>query len=514
MRLATDGKLKKSVLTLYNDGIQPPFDLPATWDWVCLGDVAQYGIADKVKSNREIEPETWVLDLEDIEKDTSRLIDHVLSSARPFRSTKTVFKLGDVLFGKLRPYLNKVVVADIDGVCSTEIVPIRGYCNMVPEYIKLVFMSPLTMRRVDRLMYGMKMPRLGTNDAISLEFPLAPFADQRRIVAKVDELMALCDQLEAAKNKREQSRDRLVAASLHSLNPPADDEANTPEALREQARFIFNNLPRLTTRPAHIKQLRQTILNLAVRGKLVAQDPNDEPAAELLKRIQAEKSQLKSAKKEKSGTSLSDDSFPFPVPECWRWSQLAEIGLISPRNSSDGDTLASFVPMTLISAEYGIPHTHEVRSWNEFKTGYTHFAEGDVGLAKITPCFENGKSTVFRGLTAGFGAGTTELHIVRPLLIDADYILVFLKSPFFIESGIPLMTGTAGQKRVSSDYFAYSPFPLPPLAEQHRIVAKVDELMALCDQLEAQLTTTQTDSRRLLEAVLHEALAPVQEEAA
>ena len=116
--------------------------------------------------------------------------------------------------------------------------------------------------------------------------PPPPLAEQHRIVAKVDELMALCDQLEAAKTEREQSRDRLVAASLHHLNPPADaEEANTPEAFRDHARFIFNHLPRLTTRPAHIKQLRQTILNLAVRGKLVPQDPNDEPAAELLKQV-------------------------------------------------------------------------------------------------------------------------------------------------------------------------------------------------------------------------------------
>ena len=105
------------------------------------------------------------------------------------------------------------------------------------------------------------------------------------------------------------------------------------------------------------------------------------------------------------------------------------------------------------------------------------------------------------------------MHVVRPLLISAGYVLLFLKSPQFIETGIPRMTGTAGQKRVSADYFAYSPFPLPPLAEQHRIVAKVDELMALCDQLETQLNTTEADSRRLLEAALHEALAPSLEKA-
>ena len=122
-------------------------------------------------------------------------------------------------------------------------------------------------------------------ELLNIAFPLPPLAEQHRIVAKVDELMALCDQLEAAKTAREQSRDRLVVASLHRLNSPADTaETDTPnlparrtDAFRDHARFVFDHLPRLTTRPEHIKQLRQTILNLAVRGKLVPQDPSDEP---------------------------------------------------------------------------------------------------------------------------------------------------------------------------------------------------------------------------------------------
>jgi type I restriction enzyme S subunit len=158
--------------------------------------------------------------------------------------------------------------------------------------------------------------------------------------------------------------------------------------------------------------------------------------------------------------------------------------------------------MSSISVEYGVASAHEFRPWGDIKGGFTHFAEGDVALAKITPCFENGKSTVFRNLEGGIGAGTTELHVVRPVFVSADYILIFLKSPYFIESGIPKMTGTAGQKRVSTEYFAYSPFPLPSEEEQHRIVAKVDELMTLCDRLEA--AQRQRESRRdLLAASTH-----------
>ena len=117
-------------------------------------------------------------------------------------------------------------------------------------------------------------------------FPLPPLAEQHRIVAKVDELMALCDRLEAARAGREAVRDRLAAASLARLNAP------DPETFQADARFALDALPALTTRPDQIKQLRQTILNLAVRGKLVPQDANDEPASELLKRIAKEKARL------------------------------------------------------------------------------------------------------------------------------------------------------------------------------------------------------------------------------
>jgi type I restriction enzyme S subunit len=261
--------------------------------------------------------------------------------------------------------------------------------------------------------------------------------------------------------------------------------------------------------PDAIARLRRFILDLAVRGKLVPQDPNDEPASELLKRIAKEKARLVKAGAIRTPKAIPAQSeAPFPIPSNWRWSQLAEIGVLSPRNEAPDTLEASFVPMPMIAAEYGVANQHEIRPWGEIKKGYTHFAEGDVGLAKITPCFENGKSAVFRNLTGGIGSGTTELHIVRPLFVDQDYILLFLKGPHFIETGIPKMTGTAGQKRVPTEYFAHSPFPLPPLAEQHRIVAKVDELMGLCDRLEAARAGREATRDRLAAASLARLNAP------
>ncbi|NPU83891.1 MAG: restriction endonuclease subunit S [Syntrophaceae bacterium] len=268
---------------------------------------------------------------------------------------------------------------------------------------------------------------------------------------------------------------------------------------------LLKHFHRIAEDPDAIPRLRRFILDLAVRGKLVEQDPNDESAAELLKRIETEKAGLiqMGLYRQQDTPSSNTEEVPFDIPTGWQWTQMAKIGVVNPRCKADDTTDVSFIPMSLITVEYGNPSGHEIRPWVEIKKGFTHFAEGDVGLAKITPCFENGKSTVFRNLTGGLGAGTTELHVLRPIDVSPDYVLIFLKSPHFIGGGIPKMTGTAGQKRVPKEYFSYSPFPLPPLAEQHRIVAKVGELMALCDELEAEQTKRERRRDRLVAATLH-----------
>src|SRR3989338_7453721 len=190
-----------------------------------------------------------------------------------------------------------------------------------------------------------------------------------------------------------------------------------------------------------IKKLRELILELAVRGKLVPQDANDEPASELLKRIQAEEAKLIAEGKiknkspslpllqrgkttsiasvppfEKGGLGgISVDEMPFELPQGWEWTTLASVSQVNPRNNAEDNSPASFVPMTMIGTKFNSLHDQEARLWKDVKQGFTHFAEGDIGVAKITPCFENSKACVFSGLSNGFGAGTTELHVVRPL---------------------------------------------------------------------------------------------------
>lgn len=269
---------------------------------------------------------------------------------------------------------------------------------------------------------------------------------------------------------------------------------------------FLENFGHIADAPNGIQKLRGMILDLALQGKLGTQDPKDEPASGLLEKILIKKESLikeKRIRKTKEPV-FTEDTPSHNIPSTWVWTNLYSIGEIGPRNDISDEEVAGFIPMPLISETYGVAVEHEPRIWKEIKSGFTHFAEGDVALAKITPCYQNGKSCVMRGLPNGVGAGTTELHIFRPIdgLVNPAYVLVYLKSPNFIQGGIPKMTGTAGQKRVTRDYFAGNHFPLPPLEEQKRIVAKVDQLMALCDQLETKLKQTQTTSEKFVEAVV------------
>lgn len=260
----------------------------------------------------------------------------------------------------------------------------------------------------------------------------------------------------------------------------------------------------LAEAPNGVQKLRELVLELAVRGKLVPQDESDEPVGVLLERISSVKGT--SGRQRGSAASLSaEDAVPFEIPAAWAWTQLEGIGTVKPRNVLADDTLVGFCPMSSLPQVYGGPVGFEERLWRDIKKAYTHFADGDVVVAKITPCFQNGKAAVMRGLPSGVGAGTTELHVFRPIdgTVLPDFVLLFLKSPGFVEGGVQTMTGTAGQQRVSRDYFARSLLPFPPLAEQRRIVAKVDELMVLCDELEERQHRRAEALARLNRSVLH-----------
>ena len=194
--LVKEGKIKRDKrLEIINEKeIRQP--IPSNWAVIRLGEIADYNAEIKV-SSEEISEDSWVFDLEDIEKDTSRILQKVRFKDRQSLSSKSRFRKGDILYGKLRPYLNKVVVADEGGYCTTEIVPIRPYLDIDPKYLMYALKTPGFLAYVNSKTYGIKMPRLGTVDAINTIILLPPLAEQHRIVAKVDALMTLCDALES-----------------------------------------------------------------------------------------------------------------------------------------------------------------------------------------------------------------------------------------------------------------------------------------------------------------------------
>ncbi len=363
--------------------------------------------------------------------------------------------------------------------------------------------------------HGISMIHMTKEKMEKLKVPLPPLAEQHRIVAKVDELMALCDRLEAVQAERESWRDRLVASSLNRLSNGVD--AN---AFHDRARFYFNHLPHLTTKGEHIQQLRQTIFNLAVRGKLVPQDPNDEPASELLNRIRAEKEVLVKGCKVKPSMPLLDlaeETMPFHLPPNWRWVRFGE--LIIEADAGWSPKSEGF-PRT--ADNWGVLKVSAV-SWDKF-----YPEENKQLLPGVIPPkavqVRAGDFLISRANTSKLVAKCAVVGDVPRNLILSDKIVrlqittdcnkKFLSivnnhaehaRSYYAEEA----SGTSlSMKNVSRAVIYALVIPLPPLAEQQRIVAKVDELMALCDKLETQLTITQTESHRLLEALLHEALAP------
>ena len=281
------------------------------------------------------------------------------------------------------------------------------------------------------------------------------------------------------------------------------------------------------------KQLKNSILQWAIQGKLVPQDPNDEPASVLLERIRKEKEQLVKEKKIKKDKNASiifrgennsyyekflstgevkciDDEIPFEIPSNWEWTRISSIFQLNPRVEANDNMLAAFIPMEAISAVYGSDYHYYERKWKEIKSGFTQFADGDIAFAKITPCFQNRKSAVFSNLPNGIGAGTTELKVLRPYgeTINRFYTLYFLESPYFIDEAT--FKGTANQQRIVVGYLENKLFPLPPIEEQCRIAGKIAEVLPIADRYgktQTKLDNLNVELKNILKkSVLQEAI--------
>jgi len=375
----------------------------------------------------------------------------------------------------------------IEGNVSQHVAIIRLFLPDIRQFIHLSLTSPFFQKVIDDVQVGVSREGLSMQRLCLFPMLIPPLAEQHRIVAKVDELMALCDRLGAAQTEREGRRDRLVVSSLNRLNNGAD-----ADAFRGHACFYFNHLPRLTTKPEHIQQLRQAILNLAVRGKLVPQDPGEEPTSTLLRRMRVEKS----------------ENEPFLIPISWAWVSVDQVGdsrlgkmLDKAKNKGTPRRYLRNVNVRWfdfdLSDVFVMPFEDDELEEFALHAGDVLICEGgEPGRAAVWDKREHKiyfQKAIHR---VRFSRGVSPHFFVNALRESADSGRL---ATYFTGVAIKHFTGKG---------LASFVFPLPPLAEQQSIVAKVDELMALCDKLEAQLTTTHTDSRRFLEAILHKTLAP------
>ena len=439
-----------------------PFDIPQSWEWVRFGMISTYSYTKKKINAQNADPKMWGLDLEDIEKG-GRLLDQKTVGERKAVGDKTIFDSGDILYSKLRPYLLKILVAPDCGICTPEIVPFNVFGNIVPDYIVAFLKCPYVNTVINSVTYGVKMPRVGTKTMTELLVPIPPLSEQKRIIKKLCEVEPLAD--------------------------------NYTEAYVQVAK-LNQEFPEL---------LKKSILQEAIQGKLVSQDPNDEPASILLDRIRSEKQRLireGKIKKDKHESIIFrrdnshyekldgiehciDDEIPFEIPETWEWIRLGSLFTINPRNNIADDTVVGFMPMPLLKDGFHSGHTYETKLWKDVKSGFTHFANNDVVIAKITPCFQNRKSAVIHDLPSGYGAGTTELHVLRDYtkMLYIPYFLMICKTHDFIQNGMKNFSGTAGQQRVGKDFIFNYLVPLPPVNEQKRIVEKVNVLIKSCDIL-------------------------------
>ena len=417
-----------------------PFDIPDSWEWVWLGNISSYAETKQKVNATSADPSIWGLDLEDIEKG-GRLLEHKTVGERRAVGDKTVFAKGDILYSKLRPYLLKILVAPDDGICTPEIVPFRVYGGIDPNYIVNYLKSPYVDNLINSITYGVKMPRVGTETMTSLLVPIPPLEEQRRIVEKIDGVASAISAYDVAYQKTE---------TLNSAFPEA---------------------------------LKKSILQEAVQGKLVPQDSSDEPAEALLERIRAEKQRLikeGKIKKDKHESVIFrrdnshyekldgverciDDELPFEIPENWSWQRIPTISLSI---SAGGDKPSVFSKVK--TEECSVP----VYSNGEKDDGL-------FGYTDVAKVFDKSVTISGRG-TVGFSCVRNEPYvpIVRLITvvpcagIDLQY-LHFVFTALF-EQGV----GTSIQQ-LTVPMLQVKLIPVPPIAEQHRIVQRIEELLPL-----------------------------------
>lgn len=448
-RLIQEGKIKKEKPFPEIPEDDVPFEIPENWKWIRLGDCSSYAQRKEKVSANSIKEEVWSLDLEDIEKETGIILQKSFASERKITGDKVKFYSGQVLYSKLRPYLKKVLVAPNDGICSSEIVPFSMYGGINPQYMVYVLVGPYVDYVVNAVTYGVKMPRVGTGTMVNLLVPLPPLAEQKRIVTKIEELLPYIDRYEQAWTRLEELNKRF----------PSD--------------------------------LQKSILQWAIQGKLVEQREEEGTAEELYRRIQEEKQRLVKEgkiKRERPLLEIMEDDVPFEIPETWKWVRFSDlmdtmstgpfgsilhksdyiqngIPLINPASIVHGKIIAD--PKMTISAETA----KRLEMYTLHQGMIVIGRRGEMGRCAVVTAYED-----------GWLCGTGSFFMKPNSGLYAYYISMFFSAPYAKAYLSGKSVGTT-MNNLNHKILRKMPFSLPPLAEQKRIVSKLEELLPLCERL-------------------------------
>ena len=422
-----------------------PFDIPESWKWVRLGDCTGYSQTKPKISPKDITDDMWSLDLEDIQKESGAILTRTTASERKITGDKVLFYKGQVLYSKLRPYLKKILIAPDNGICTPELVPFNTYL-VYANYIVYVLRSPHIDYVVNSVTYGVKMPRVGTETMVNLLIPLPPLSEQKRIVAKIEELLPLIGRYAVAYEKLEQFN------------------AKFPE------------------------DMKKSILQYAIQGKLVEQRAEEGTGEELYQQIQAEKQHLiaeKKIKKEKPLPEIAENEIPFDIPESWKWVRLnniAESIVDCPHSTPkylDMETEYCTIDTNCIDGKGDITkwryvdadtYTARIARLTPQKDDIVYTREGSICRAAILP--EGPKVCLGQRVMLIRSANGVFPQFIRRLLM----------SPMVIRKLTEQQKGI-GAKHVNVSDVCNLILPLPPLAEQERIVAKLEEILPLCERL-------------------------------
>jgi type I restriction enzyme S subunit len=373
-----------------------------------------------------------------------------------------------------------------------------------PEYVALALKSPILQSQIWKNVKQSAQPCLYLNKIQNLFIPIPPLSEQKRIVSKVDELIALCDKLESSSQKQQELQNKLNSAALYRML-----SADSQEEFEQDWQRICSNFDLLYDNPINVEKLRQAILQLAIRGKLVEHNPEDEPASFLIERINGEKKQLVKKKniKQIKVLPIKNEDLPFELPDKW---EFVRMGDITEKLGAGSTPLGG----RSVYRENGIKFIRSQNVWNNGlkleniafisfdiheRMNGTFVEQGDI-LLNITGA-SIGRSSI---VPDNFDEGNVNQHVSIIRLIDKtirEYIHLCIISPYIQNLIMSEQVGIS-REGLSMNRLKEFLIPIPPLAEQKRIVEKVEHLMGLFDELESKLRSSRGDSEKLMDSVV------------